>query len=164
MRLIYILLLFVLNTSILLSQVLPICGTDKVMKKHLQSDYFKNQQAAISKELRNQQSFNTKIIPLVFHIIHNGHPIGEDENVSVEQIENAVSILNEDFNTLFNNEKFFSTNLISLNLSKNGFNFKNSTVSTITTTTNSIFFALTLPKISLLTSYKLPLPSWNSSD
>ena len=100
MRLIYILILLVLNTSILLSQVLPICGTDKVMKKHLQSDYFKNQQAAISKELRNQQSFNTKVIPLVFHIIHNGHPIGEDENVSVEQIENAVSILNEDFNTL----------------------------------------------------------------
>ena len=54
-------LLLVLNTSILLSQVLPICGTDKVMKKHLQSDYFKNQQAAISKQLRNQQSFNTKI-------------------------------------------------------------------------------------------------------
>ena len=100
MRLIYILILLVLNTSILLSQVLPICGTDKVMKKHLQSDYFKNQQAAISKQLRNQQSFNTKIIPLVFHIIHNGHQIGEDENVSVEQIENAVSILNEDFNIL----------------------------------------------------------------
>ena len=100
MRLIYIIILLVLNTSILFSQVLPMCGTDKVMKKHRQSNYFKNQQASITKGVSSSQTFNTKVIPLVFHIIHDGHPIGEDENVSVAQIENAVSILNEDFNIL----------------------------------------------------------------
>ena len=70
------------------------------MKKYIHSDHFKNQQARISEEVYRNQMLNTKIIPIVFHIIHDGHPIGEDENVSVAQIENAVSILNEDYNTL----------------------------------------------------------------
>lgn len=100
MRFIFIVILFVFQSSLVLSQVLPICGTDKVMKKYIHSDHFKNQQARISEEVYRNQMLNTKIIPIVFHIIHDGHPIGEDENVSVAQIENAVSILNEDYNTL----------------------------------------------------------------
>lgn len=100
MRFIFIVILFIFQSSIILSQVLPICGTDKVMKKYIHSDHFKNQQARISEAVNRNRMFNTKIIPIVFHIIHDGHPIGEDENVSVAQIENAVSILNEDYNTL----------------------------------------------------------------
>ena len=100
MRFIFIVILFAFQSSLVLSQVLPICGTDKVMKKYIHSDHFKNQQARISEAVNRNRMFNTKIIPIVFHIIHDGHPIGEDENVSVAQIENAVSILNEDYNTL----------------------------------------------------------------
>ena len=100
MRFIFIVILFIFQSSIILSQVLPICGTDKVMKKYIHSDHFKNQQERISEAVNRNQMFNTKVIPIVFHIIHDGHPIGEDENVSVAQIENAVSILNEDYNTL----------------------------------------------------------------
>ena len=44
-----------------------------------------------------QFNLDTKIIPIVFHVIHDGHQIGEDENISVEQIEDVVSIMNEDF-------------------------------------------------------------------
>lgn len=39
---------------------------------------------------------NTYVIPIVFHIIHNNGP----ENISDEQIYDAVRVLNEDFNKL----------------------------------------------------------------
>ncbi len=82
------------------SQTIQICGTDRVMKQHRKTDFFKKNQL----ELKNNNLFtsvqNTKIIPLVFHIIHDGHPIGEEENISLDQIYDAVSILNEDFNNL----------------------------------------------------------------
>ena len=42
-------------------------------------------------------NLDSKIIPIVFHVIHDGHPIGVDENISVEQIEDVVNIMNEDF-------------------------------------------------------------------
>ena len=36
------------------------------------------------------------VIPVVFHIIHNGGP----ENISDEQVEDAIRILNDDYNKL----------------------------------------------------------------
>lgn len=36
-------------------------------------------------------------IPLVFHIVHLGEPVGEGTNISDEQIQSAVDALNEDF-------------------------------------------------------------------
>ena len=38
----------------------------------------------------------TTCIPVVFHIIHNNGP----ENISDEQVEDAVRVLNDDFNKL----------------------------------------------------------------
>ena len=40
----------------------------------------------------------SKIIPVVFHIMHEGNPVGVDENISKEQIEDAIRLMNEDFN------------------------------------------------------------------
>ena len=65
----------------LFSQTLPMCGTDQVMKKYRHNINFKNQQLKIENNLINQRAENTKIIPIVFHIIHDGHIIGEDENI-----------------------------------------------------------------------------------
>jgi len=39
-----------------------------------------------------------KIIPVVFHILHEGGPIGLNENISKEQVEDAIRLMNEDFN------------------------------------------------------------------
>ena len=36
-------------------------------------------------------------IPIVVHVIHFGEPIGEGHNLSVEQIESQIRVLNEDF-------------------------------------------------------------------
>ncbi len=39
---------------------------------------------------------NTYVLPVVFHVIHNGGP----ENISDEQIQDAIRVLNNDFNKL----------------------------------------------------------------
>lgn len=36
-------------------------------------------------------------IPMVFHVIHNGDAIGENENISDEQILSQIQVLNEDY-------------------------------------------------------------------
>ena len=37
------------------------------------------------------------VVPIVFHIVHKGEPIGEGTNISDEQIQSCVTALNEDF-------------------------------------------------------------------
>lgn len=45
----------------------------------------------------NSGARNTYIIPLVFHVIHEGEPVGQGTNISDEQIQSAVDALNRDF-------------------------------------------------------------------
>ncbi|MEQ8424598.1 MAG: hypothetical protein RIA63_07795, partial [Cyclobacteriaceae bacterium] len=40
------------------------------------------------------------VIPIVFHIIHNGEPIGTGTNISDEQIISQINVLNKDFQRL----------------------------------------------------------------
>jgi len=47
---------------------------------------------------RNQ--VNTVQIPVVFHIIHNGEPVGSGGNIIKSRIDRQLEILNEDFNRL----------------------------------------------------------------
>ena len=88
----YLLLIF----NIVFSQVIPICGTDIVMQRYL-SSYPKKTTTNNLLKLDSPINLDSKIIPIVFHVIHDGHPIGVDENISVEQIEDVVNIMNEDF-------------------------------------------------------------------
>jgi len=86
-----------------MGQDLNLCGTDFVMQKYINQyrpDYVKPIIPINNAILNSQDNSNTKIIPIVFHIIHNGHPIGEEENISVEQIEDAMRLINEDFNAI----------------------------------------------------------------
>ncbi|PZR19769.1 MAG: hypothetical protein DI539_12920 [Flavobacterium psychrophilum] len=39
-------------------------------------------------------------IPVVFHIIHNGSPVGVDENIADGQVLSQIEVLNEDFRRL----------------------------------------------------------------
>jgi len=82
--------------NFLYGQTIPICGTDLVMEKYRKT-HDSNFKSEFINSMNLSQNLNTKIIPIVFHIIHNGHPIGEDENISVAQIEDVVNIMNEDF-------------------------------------------------------------------
>ncbi len=100
MKLKIVSIILVLSSSLLFSQVTKICGTDLVMEKYRNASHFKEQQLKISKTIKQNKFFDTKIIPVVFHVIHDGHSIGVEENISVAQINDAMVILNEDYNIL----------------------------------------------------------------
>lgn len=71
--------------AVLYSQSISLCGTDLMMKRYTDKHGIKKANPQIIKKNTNNQSLDTKIIPLVFHIIHEGQPIGLDENVSVDR-------------------------------------------------------------------------------
>ena len=94
--------LLILFSNTLLSQSLNLCGTDLMMQKNIKkhySEYSKNK-AFLDTPLNTRPNTTTKIVPVVFHIIHDGHFIGTEENISAEQVEDAIRIMNEDFNLL----------------------------------------------------------------
>ena len=66
----------------LVSQNTKLCGTDFVMKKHRNSPHFISEQSKIPTIKNYSESNNTKIIPIVFHIIHDGNQIGDTVNLS----------------------------------------------------------------------------------
>ena len=80
------------------------CGFDEHLDKMLAEDpsgiqVIKERQAAASEITRNrlngeaERAGGPRIIPTVFHVIHQGG----NENISKEQIEDQMRILNEDF-------------------------------------------------------------------
>lgn len=92
--------------SSLNSQHLHFCASDEVnrqrfeqypelMKVHEQLERF-TQQYITTHQSSRQRSGQPYIIPIVFHIIHDYGP----ENISDEQVYDAVRILNEDFRKL----------------------------------------------------------------
>lgn len=54
--------------------------------------------------LSGQRSVRT--IPIVFHIIHNGDAVGQNENISQAQVNSQITVLNEDFRKLLNTPGF----------------------------------------------------------
>jgi hypothetical protein len=66
--------------------------------------------AALEKMKRLQKDGNTSnevvTIPVVFHIIHNGSPVGTAENIAADQIQSQIDVLNEDFRRLAGSNGF----------------------------------------------------------
>ena len=84
------------------------CGTTKYEKLLQQKDPQRANNAQFEQWLapkvaeartkRMQKDGNdVVVIPVVFHIIHNGDAIGENENIADEQIESQITVLNQDF-------------------------------------------------------------------
>lgn len=98
----YILMLMVLIPMVK-SQNLP-CGTDEMVAKSIANNpslkqliEIENQKAlAYEKSHYKQKAAANYVIPIVFHVMHTYGP----ENVSKAQIEDAVRIINEDFQKL----------------------------------------------------------------
>jgi len=76
------------------------CGTDeKVRESLLKHPEFRAQREeleAFTRQFSGDVSREIKVIPVVFHIMHNYGP----ENISKEQVEDAIRILNEDYQLL----------------------------------------------------------------
>jgi len=85
------------------NNILP-CGTSWMVKKEFEKNpdiFLKNKAIldSISKLYNNQsRMLSQKVIPVVFHVLHEGGPIGVAENISKAQIEDAIRLMNEDFN------------------------------------------------------------------
>jgi len=82
-----------------------LCGTDEMVDRSLQLDPSKkiileNLEKFTAEYIKNNPNAEkqgvTYIIPVVVHVIHNYGP----ENISKAQVDNAISILNEDFQRL----------------------------------------------------------------
>lgn len=92
-----------LTSLSLFSQEEDWCGFDEVLEKEKQAnpDYMEELtdkiKAIRAEAATNSVAKSTKfIVPVVFHIIHDGGP----GNISMEQIQSGIDVMNEDFNAL----------------------------------------------------------------
>jgi PKD repeat protein len=102
----FLTLIFVLIFSVksLYGQQYPHCGTEDLVEQSMKDnpEYFQNYRRLLNEIAANrnkntsdvQSTDSVLIIPVVVHIIHDTGP----ENISFEQIQDAIRILNEDFN------------------------------------------------------------------
>ena len=70
----------------------------------LNREGFENWIALKIEESKNRfttKNINTIVtIPVVVHVIHNGDPVGTDENITDEQVLSQIEVLNQDFRRL----------------------------------------------------------------
>lgn len=96
-------ILIMLPIGLRAQEVNPWCGNDLIMEKNIKENpnylieladkvQHIREQAAQSETNRNA----TYVIPVVFHVIHDGGP----GNISMEQIQSGIDVMNEDFNAL----------------------------------------------------------------
>ena len=110
MRITLILAIFILVNPINAQQNHFWCNTTLIMKNALkENEKYKNLYQEIKKQnkkwINNNNIKSTITIPVVVHVIHrNTHPnIGSGTNISVDQIEDALDVLNKDY-SMTNNE------------------------------------------------------------
>jgi len=89
--------LFLINLS-LYSQVITPCTTDEMNEILIQEDpeiieITRELEEFTQKFIKQNTAKNTYVIPVVFHIMHNGGV----ENITKSKVEKAIEILNEDF-------------------------------------------------------------------
>jgi PKD repeat protein len=89
-----------INTSSSAQNDFKPCGTDEMVRRSLQlHPEFQAERNALETFTQNYSESgerSIKIIPVVFHIIHNYGP----ENITKEQVLDAVRIINEDYQLL----------------------------------------------------------------
>jgi hypothetical protein len=80
------------------------CGTDKLLHDFFANDpdatqKFELNRSLIGNYLSNNASRDSRniiiTIPVVFHVIYNGQPIGTGLNISAAQIQSQIAVLNE---------------------------------------------------------------------
>ncbi len=101
-----------LTTSLAFAQQPELCGTDAIEQALLQDPVYHIERNAFDNSIRQlldsrknggmspanpSPEDEVHEIPLVFHIIHKGEPVGTGTNISDAQILSAVDALNRDF-------------------------------------------------------------------
>ncbi len=79
----------------------PHCHTDELMSEHLAHTGQEHQLKQYKEEIKQYSSTRSggviAELPIVFHIIHNGEPIGQGSNMAESRIMEQFNSLNEDF-------------------------------------------------------------------
>jgi len=65
------------------------------------------------KQLNKKKSSTSYTIPIIFHVIHSGQPIGTFPNISQGQINAQITVLNQDFSGNGYNSSNYPTNAFS---------------------------------------------------
>lgn len=84
------------------------CGTEYVLEKNYDSHFEKFYQNQITLKSKNPVTY---YIPVVFHIIHAGEPLGMGANISDVDVYNALGRLNNDFKNNHNHPNSSNTNI-----------------------------------------------------
>lgn len=115
--------LFIITGTVGAQQVLPIpdirtCATmeeDSILRaKYPNYGSLDELEIAIQKKIkqieekRRSGRFEQEIItiPIIFHVVHNGENLGTGSNISQEQIQAQIEVLNEDFRRLSGSNGF----------------------------------------------------------
>ncbi len=72
------------------------CGTS-VPSEMWENEFQKLISEYKTKQKSQKQSSTAYTIPIIFHVIHSGQPIGTFPNISQEQINSQITVLNQDF-------------------------------------------------------------------
>ncbi len=106
-KIITLLILFLFSTRTYCQETILPCATHIMNKQNFEKNpeiFLKNKLKldSITNLFNSQARFGEpeKIIPVVFHVLHEGNPVGVNENISKEQIEDAIRLMNEDFNAM----------------------------------------------------------------
>lgn len=100
------------------STVHPVCAFDEMNAQHCLENpnfevemerYLKEAVPMLSKNGAAEKSMLEPLltISVVVHVIHNGEPIGQGQNISDAQVLEQIAILNEDYTSL--NSQFYNT-------------------------------------------------------
>ncbi|WP_397363818.1 M43 family zinc metalloprotease [Olleya sp. R77988] len=94
------------NSSLDTDQLIR-CGSDEYNAKLLQSnpemmgsEAFERKMAEKVEEINQNRSSNQMVvvtIPIVFHVLHNGEPIGTGPNITDAQVLSQLTVMNEDY-------------------------------------------------------------------
>ncbi|NNC94141.1 MAG: T9SS type A sorting domain-containing protein [Chitinophagales bacterium] len=97
------LLVLLLPMGSAMAQNPVLCGTADVLAQMKQSDpKLDDRMRDIEAQLQRYMSYgmrsgNVITIPIVVHIIHNGDPIGSNQNITDAQVQSQIDVLNKDF-------------------------------------------------------------------
>lgn len=84
------------------------CGTEYSVEKNYDSQFEKFYQSKIELKSKNPVTY---YIPVVFHVIHAGEPLGIGSNISDIEIYNALERLNNNFKNNHNHASSGNTNI-----------------------------------------------------
>ena len=96
----------------------PICVFDEINQQHalddpgfqLELQHYLDEVVPVLSETSGMEKSTISpllTISVVVHVIHSGEPVGQGQNISSEQVQAQIAILNEDFASL--NPQFFNT-------------------------------------------------------